>query len=172
MIMWHVQNVLKHKVTFSSQFCHYVMKSERHEDASCKEWVIKLIVVSHCHENVTKMWWSILSTCFLAPHIWKFPPCKKAMRSFTMIINNVPWVLSYYPWYASPRLRVHICRLPPYAAYHVCMSVCQSIGLSDICANSKCERKRLGLGRALSVVKQNNNCRARPRLPSPKPASG
>ena len=93
--MWHVQNVLKHKVTFSSQFCHYVMKSERHEDASCKEWVIKLIVVSHCHENVTRMWWSVLSTCFLAPHIWKFPPCKKAMRSFTIIINNVPWVLSF-----------------------------------------------------------------------------
>ena len=83
MKMWHVQKVLKHKVPFSSQFCHYMMKSERHEDASCKECVSKLIVLSHCHENVTKMWWSILSTCFLAPHIWKLPPCKKAM-----IIHN------------------------------------------------------------------------------------
>ena len=55
-----------------------------------------------------------------------------------------------YRTHASPRLRVHICRLPPYAAYHVCMSVCLSIGLSDICANSKCERKRPGLGRALA----------------------
>ena len=53
-----------------------------------------------------------------------------------------------YRTHASPRLRVHICRLPPYAAYHVCMSVCLSIGLSYICANSKCERKRPGLGRA------------------------
>ena len=33
--------------------------------------------------NVAKMWWSMESTCFLALHIWKFPPWKKAM-----IIHN------------------------------------------------------------------------------------
>ena len=42
------------------------------------------------------------------------------------------------------RLRL---RLTPYVGCHVCMSVCLSPGLSDICVSSKCERKRPGLGR-------------------------
>ena len=40
----------------------------------------------------------------------------------------------------------------PYVGCHVCMSVCLSLGLSVICASSKCERKRPGLGRPLSPV--------------------
>ena len=58
---------------------------------------------------------------------------------------------------APPRLGVCICHLPPYAGCHVCMSVCLSIGLSVICANSKCKRKRPGVRRALASALESGD---------------
>ena len=50
-------------------------------------------------------------------------------------------------------------RLTPYVGCHVCMSVCLSPGLSVICASSKCERKRPGLGDALDYSGDVDNRR-------------
>ena len=64
MVLW--PDSKKGKLTFPSHFCHSKLGRFHFKSPS------------HFYEKVMEMWWVEISTYFLAPDIWKFPPCKKS----------------------------------------------------------------------------------------------